>query len=189
MKRRNFVASVLAGSVATPTLLADERHDHDHGDDDGPEDSVTVSFGSWMIDPPLDRFTKDAPNSANNHTQSPFRVEVKVGGSVNFVISGFHILGIYGPGTKLADVNGTLTMPIPGAPVLPPPAVFPPVVNDPLDRVYWGVNPFSLVPAGSNPPLDRVEAVTFSARGTYLVVCTFVPHFLDKMHGFVKVLK
>jgi plastocyanin len=44
------------------------------------------------------------------------------------------------------------------------------------------------VQAANAPPLDRVEAVTFSAPGTYLVICTFVPHFNDKMHGFVKVL-
>jgi len=33
---------------------------------------------------------------------------------VNFVISGFHILGIYAPGTEFEDINGTVTIPIPG---------------------------------------------------------------------------
>jgi hypothetical protein len=187
MKRRNFVASVLAGSVGAPTLLA--QHDHDHLS--GPQASETVTFGSWKIDPPLNRFNAVAPNSANNHTQLPFEAQIKAGGAVNFVISGFHILTIYGPGTTLDEVSGGVTIPIP----LAPPG-FPQVVNDPLNRVYWGVNPFSLVPppvppspvSVVPPPLDRVEAVTFSAPGTYLVVCTFVPHFLDKMHGFVKVL-
>jgi hypothetical protein len=93
------------------------------------------------------------------------------------VISGFHILTIYGPGTKLEDVNGTLTQPIPGAPT-----GFPMAVNDPLNRVYRGNNPISL-------PQDRTEAVSVSAPGRYLVVCTFVPHFNERMHGFVNVVK
>ena len=176
MKRRSFVASVLTGSVAAPTLLAQ----HDHDDLSGPQASETVAFGSWKTDPPLNRFNAVTPNSANKHTQLPFEAQIKAGGAVNFVISGFHILGIYGPGTAFDDVSGAVTIPIPFAP-----PGFPQVVNDPLNRVYWGVNPWSLAPP---PVLDRVEAVTFSAPGTYLVICTFVPHFNDKMHGFVKVL-
>jgi hypothetical protein len=138
----------------------------------------------------------DAPGAARSRPPEwtpgePFEGQIKAGGAVNFVISGFHILAIYGPGTALDDVSGGVTIPIP----LAPPG-FPQVVNDPLNRVYWGVNPFSLVPPPVPPspvsvvpaPLDRVEAVTFSVRGTYLVICAFVPHFLDKMHGFVKVL-
>src|SRR5262249_54807523 len=176
MMRRDFVASVLTGSVAAPTLLA--QHDHDQLS--GPQASETVSFGSWMTDPPLNRFNAPTPNSANKHAQLPFEAQIKSGGSVNFVISGFHILGIYGPGTAFDDVSGAVTIPIP----LAPPG-FPQAVNDPVNRVYWGVNPFSLAPP---PVLDRVEAVTFGAPGTYLVICTFVPHFNGRMHGFMKVL-
>jgi len=189
MKRRNFVASVLAGGVvAAPTLLRAAQHEHDGSEISGPQAHETVAFGQWKTDPPLNRFNLVAPNSANNHHQQPFEAQIKVGGSVTFAISGFHILGVYGPGTDVDDISLAVTIPIPLAP-----AGFPPVINDPVKRVYWGVNPFSLVPAGSAPPLDRVESVTFSEAGTYLVICTFTPHFsadpaLGKMHGFVKVL-
>jgi hypothetical protein len=190
MKRRNFVASVLAsGVVAAPTLLRAAQHDHDGAEISGPQAHETVAFGQWKTDPPLNRFNLVAPNSANNHHQQPFEAQIKVGGSVTFAISGFHILGVYGPGVDVDDVSLAVVIPIPLAP-----AGFPPVINDPVKRVYWGVNPFALVPAGSPPPLDRVESVTFSEPGTYLVICTFTPHFsadpaLGKMHGFVKVLK
>ena len=193
MKRRNFVASVLAGGVAAgsaavPMLASDRDDEHGHGHDheplSGPLASVTVSFGEWHTDPALDRFLVATPVTANVHVMSPFEAKIKVGGSVNFVISGFHILTIYGPGTEFEDVNGTLTIPIPGAP-----AGFPAVVDDKLNRVYRGVNPFDL-PAGKfGPPLDRTEGVNFSAPGRYLVMCAFVPHFLDRMHGYVQVVK
>jgi hypothetical protein len=184
MKRRNFVATVIAGSVAAPTLMA--QHEHDKEQLSGPQAVETVSFGQWKLDPPLNRFTAAAPNTANNHHMRPFEAQIKAGGAVNFAISGFHVLGIYGPGTEPDDINITLTLAVPGAP-----AGFPPVINDSANRIYWGVNPFSLVPAGSAPPLDRVEAVTFSSPGTYLVICTFTPHFNanEKMFGYVKVLK
>jgi hypothetical protein len=198
MKRRNFVASVFAGGVvAAPTLLRAGQHEHDGAEVSGPQAHETVAFGQWKIDPPLNRFNQAAPNSANNHHQQPFEAQIKAGGSVTFAISGFHILGVYGPGTDVDDINTSLTLPIP----LSPPG-FPPVINDPRNRVYWGVNPFSLIPPPVPPspvsvvgaPLDRVETVTFGEPGTYLVICTFTPHFsadpvLGKMHGFVKVLK
>ena len=196
MRRRNFVASVLAsGVVAAPTLMA--QHEHDKEEVSGPQSHETVAFGQWKVDPPINRFNAVAPNSANNHHQQAFEAQIKAGGSVTFAISGFHILGIYAPGTDVDDIALGSTIPIP----LAPPG-FPAVINDPLNRVYWGVNPFSLIPPPVAPspvsvvpaPLDRVETVTFGAPGTYLVICTFTPHFssdpaLGKMHGYVRVLK
>src|SRR6476661_5040120 len=185
MRRRNFVASVLAGGVvAAPTLMAD--HEHDKDEISGPQANATVAFGQWKTDPPLNRFNPQTPPgvpiTANNH-QQPFEAQIKAGGSVSFIISGLHILGIYAPGTEFEDINGSLTIPIPGAPVPAFPFL---AVDDPVHRVYWGLNPFTLAPASAQ---DRIEAVTFSSPGTYLVVCTFLPHFQDKMHGYVKVLK
>jgi len=189
MKRRNFVASVLAGGVAGTTLLAqrgrdqdedhdsDHDHDHDHEEMSGPEASVTVGFGQWKTVPSLDRFMDPAPITGNNHMVLPFETEVKAGGAINFAISGFHILTIYGPGTKFEDVNGTLLADLPGAPM-----GFPKIVDDPLNRIYRGNNPLLV-------PQDRTESVTLSKRGRYLVVCTFVPHFNDRMHGYVRVVK
>jgi hypothetical protein len=35
---------------------------------------------------------------------------------------------------------------------------------------------------------DRIENVTLSEPGTYLVICAVQPHFVnDRMHGFVTV--
>jgi hypothetical protein len=179
MKRRNFVMSVLAGGVAVPALAGQ----HEHEGVSGPLANATVSFGEWHTSPALDRFLAASPPSANVHTVLPFESQIKAGGAVNFVISGFHILGVYGPGTELEDVNGSLTAAIPGAPM-----GFPPVVNDPLNRVYRGVNPFDLAAGKFGPPLDRTEAVNFAEPGRYLVVCLFAPHFADRMHGYVNVL-
>lgn len=88
---------------------------------------------------------------------------------MNFVISGFHVLGIYEPGTEPDDINGSLVESFPGAP-----STFPKGVNDPLNRVYQSLNPWTLSPAPLN---DRVESVNFPNPGRYLVICLFVPHF------------
>jgi hypothetical protein len=110
------------------------------------------------------------------HKLIPFETKIKAGGTINFIISGFHLVTVYGPGTQFEDINGSLTAPIPGAP-----AGFPPVVNDPANRVYRGLSPFGL-------PQDRIEAVNFPEPGRYLAVCTFVPHFIDRMFGYIRVL-
>jgi hypothetical protein len=57
----------------------------------------------------------------------------------------------------------------------------PPLINDPTNRVYRGLDP-------SLFPQDRVEVVTLSNPGRYLVTCGVLPHFLDNMHGFINVL-
>jgi hypothetical protein len=177
MKRRNFVMSALAGSVAMPALAAQREREGVSG----PMANATVSFGEWRTDfsPALDRFVA-TPNTANMHMVLPFESQIKAGGGVNFIISGFHVLGVYGPGTEFEDVNGSLTTAIPGAPPM-----FPQAVNDPVNRVYRGLSPWTLSPA---PLLDRVEVVNFEAPGRYLVVCLFVPHFVERMHGYVNVL-
>src|SRR3954467_6829750 len=106
MKRRNFVAaaSLLAGGVAVPMLAADREkngeHEHEHEELSGPLASVTASFGEWHSNPALDRFVIATPPTANVHVMTPYEAKVKAGGSVNFVISGFHVLTIYAPGTE-----------------------------------------------------------------------------------------
>jgi len=186
MERRNFVMSVLAGSVAMPAVAG--QQEHEHGGDDpkesGPLANATVTFGSWHTNPALDRFLVATPPTGNVHHLLPFEAKIKAGGSVNFVISGFHILGVYGPDTEFEDVNGTLTAAIPGAP-----PGFPAVVNDPLNRLYRGVNPFDLPVGKFGPVLDRTEAINFAEPGRYLAVCLFTPHFAERMHGYVNVLK
>src|SRR5690349_14489170 len=101
MQRRNFVMSVLAGSVATPTL-AGQEHEHEHDrEESGPLANATVTFGAWRTAPPLDRFLVQPPPNGNVHAVLPYEAKIKAGGSVAFVISGLHILGVYAPGTKI----------------------------------------------------------------------------------------
>ena len=70
----------------------------------------------------------------------------------------------------------------------------PPLINDPDNRVYRGLDP-SVLPMLQGPPQgpgepklqDRVEAVQFTEPGRYLVICGVLPHFLGGMYGYVKV--
>ena len=188
MKRRDFVeklgigsaalvgGAALAKGLAAPAPAAAQGHDHTQVT--GPLASATVSFGQWGTDPPLDRFPNLNPRTANQHLLIPYVPSIKAGGSVNFVIAGFHQVLVYAPGTQTGDINTGLTVPV----TLPPPPDLPPLINDPVNRVYRGLDP-SLVAQ------DRVEVVTFASPGVYLVICGVFPHFVnDNMHGFVKVL-
>src|SRR5262252_5074437 len=139
---------------------------------DGPKVQATVSFGQWQTDPPLDRFTIPNDRTRNNHQLLPQEVQIKAGGAVNFIISGFHEPVIYGDGTQPGDINTNL--------VVPPPPVA--LIDDPTNRIFRGLDP------RTQQLQDRVESVTFKKSGTYLVICAVQPHFVnDGMFGFVKV--
>src|SRR5262245_5534786 len=82
-------------------------------DDKDREKNVTVSFGQWdpnepnlKVPPtnnrsPLDRLVDDpSMGRGNNHTLIPDDVKIRVGDSVNFTISGGHIVAIYDDGTQ-----------------------------------------------------------------------------------------
>jgi hypothetical protein len=192
MKRREFVERLGLGSAVllSGTTLghgSDRReataasHAH-HGDQvNGPLASATVSFGQWMS---ANRFPNLNPRTLNQHLLIPYKPTIVQGGSVNFIIAGFHNVAIYQPGTQTTDIDTTLTRPVTNPPPAPPGAPpFPPLIDDPNGRVYWGLDP------STQATQDRVEVVTFAEPGTYLVICAFSPHFLnDNMHGFVRVL-
>jgi len=181
MKRREFVTSVLASGLAAP-VLADEGHRHPRVD--GPDASATVSFGHWTQ---FDRFNNPpgpdpatqpgGPNdrTKNGHSLIPHEVKIKKGGTVNFIIAGFHQVIVYGPGTKPEDINTALVVPV-GVPPGPP------LIDDPTNRVFRGVDP------SRQPTQDRVEVVVFPNRGLHLVICGVLPHFAaDNMYGWVRV--
>jgi hypothetical protein len=190
MKRREFVEKLGIGSAglaaatalgsslsATPKKQGEQRGEHhEHSSVDGPLASATVSFGQWRTDPPFDRFPANNDRTRNNHKLIPYTVTIKEGGSVNFIISGLHQILVYGPGTTLESINETLIIE-----VVPPPVPFPGFIDDPNNRIYRGPDPRPL-------PQDRVEVITFADRGKHLVVCAVVPHFADRMHGWVKVV-
>src|SRR5690349_3330894 len=137
MKRREFFekAGIGSAAIAIPAIGKskgiDGLQEHDHardGDDPtGPLSHATVSFGSWDLDTPLDRFPNNSPRDRNYHHPIPFETTIKAGGTVNFIISGFHHLLVYGNGTKPEDINRTLT-------VSPTTQPAPPLINDPTNR-------------------------------------------------------
>jgi hypothetical protein len=205
MKRREFFEKAGLGSAALVTLPGFSPKDppkggaqpeHDHGHDgkheemDGPLSSANVSFGQWDLDTPLDRFPNNSPRERNYHHLIPGTVEIKAGGSVNFQVAGFHHILIYDDGTKPRDINIALTI----APTTQP---VPPLINDPVKRIYRGLDP-SVLPMlpGSTPPQplqDRIETVRFPNPGKFLVICGVLPHFFDMatgqfiMFGYVRV--
>ncbi len=141
----------------------------------GPLANATVSFGQWVADPalPLDRLLGNPPMGAgNNHELLPNVVTIKAGGAVNFIISGLHNPQVFNDPNHVVNTAA----PLPGAAGG--------IINDPVDRVYRGVDP-----NGQPAVRDRVEVVQFTNPGIYLVICGVRNHFVnDNMHGFVRVL-
>lgn len=171
-----LVSPTLADSLVAPDR-ADEKTEtklHQHKPLSGPLASATVSFGQWSA-APLDRFPNiNAPVARNQHQLIPNEVTIRAGGAVNFIIAGFHNIIVYDDGTEAAAINVNNTV--------PPTAGGPPLINDPNNRIYRGLDP-------SLQPQDRIEVVSFPNPGTYLVICGVRPHFVnDGMFGFVKVL-
>lgn len=159
-----YIVAVLAiGLVVSPAMAID----------DGPLANATVSFGEWRTHPPLDRHPNLSPRASNEHQLIPFKVKIKAGGSVNFIIGGFHQVIVYDDGTQPGDINTTLLVTGSSPPGL---------IDDPNNRIYRGLDP-------RLQPQDRVEVVFFDQPGDYLVICGVRPHFVnDGMFGFVRVL-
>ncbi len=183
MKRREFVGKFGVGSAALLSVsgsaasAADTKDHQGHHPLDGPLASATVSFGAWPSTP-YDRLAPPAPGPPPNvHLLMPNTVTIKVGGSVNFIVAGFHNIAVYAPPKKVEDINVGMTMPTPGAP-----PGFPPLINDPDQRVFRGVFAFGM-------SQDRVEVVQFTRPGRHLVICAFLPHFNDNMYGWVRVVR
>lgn len=184
--RRDFLkatggAILAAGSIGVMQSSAQHHRKVAFSVAGDPLGSATVSFGGWMagMTPPLDRFAGSPPN-ANHHELIPNVAKIKVGGYVNFVISGFHVVTIYDDGTKPADIDTTI--------LVPGPRPGPPIINDPDRRIYRGADP--VVSAGPPPVfnIDRTEVVHFHTPGTYLVICGVTFHFAEGMFGYVRVL-
>jgi len=165
-----------------------------------------VTFGAWDLESltvpntidPLDRFPNLAPRTRNFHHLLPRESKIKAGGSVNFVISGFHLLLVYDNGVEPGDIDITKLVPNRPAP--------PPLIDDPNHRIYRGLDPASLLmpplsPIVTTPPQplqsiqDRVEVVRFPVPGRFLVMCGVLPHFFDPitqefiMYGYVRVVE
>lgn len=143
-----------------------------------PLGNATVSFGQWMSSPPLDRFPNFGGSPTTNvHALTPNVVTIKAGGSVNFIVSGLHNIAIYDDGVQPTDINTAMTTPStnPAPPIVP-------IINDANRRIYRGVDPTV------QPSRDRIEVVNFSEPGVYLVICGVLPHFMQGMYGYVRVV-
>ena len=187
--RRNLLRAVAAGGAAAAGIGVALRTgisgnvsaQHSHGESDaptGPLGNATVSFGHWIIDPPFDRFPNlPATPPRNRHFITPNEVKIKAGGGVSFIIAGLHNVQVFQDGWQPGDINTSLTTPMTG----PPPFTGLPIINDPAGRLYRGPDPSLL-------PQDRVEVVNFPHPGVYLVICGFLFHFQDLMHGYVRVV-
>ena len=156
---------VAGGVLGTAPLAAQHAQERIAG----PLAHTTVAFGQWNT--PIDRFDGTFTPADVGHHVSPLEVTIAAGGSVSFLIGGFHLLLIYDDGVQYSDIDASLL--IPGPPV--------PQIDDPTNRLYRGLDPrVNLV--------DRIEVVHFHDPGMYLAVCGVLPHFIDEMFGFVRVL-
>lgn len=176
LKKVGVAGTVAAGLGLAPVHSRSASRDDD---DNGSQKNATVSFGAWMTSPPPghDRF----PNISNtrlfnHHVIIPELARIKAGGTVNFIIAGFHQVIVYDDRTQPGDIDTSITV----FPTMQPPTPPPPLIADPDRRIYRGLDP-------SLQPADRVEVVHFDRRGTYLVICGVLPHFVAGMFGFVKV--
>src|SRR5262245_41016562 len=93
------LAAMLCLGLAVPSAVAI----------DGLLANATVSFGEWNpnatnlipVEVPLDRLVGDpGMGRGNTHELIPKITTIKEGGSVNFIISGGHIVAVYDGGIK-----------------------------------------------------------------------------------------
>ena len=178
----------LLAAASACVLLPANADDRDGGPD---RRIVTVGFGAGL--------NTAQPGNPDNHHVIPDTIRVNVGDVVNFSVSGFHIIRVYGDGVKLSQVKMEIPDECEVNPL--PPATFPPQCGAPpvpivspgaLNVYYSGINP--LVSPQPGPPFamasaatNRVEPVSFLAPGRYLVICAVLPHFNDKMYAWVEV--
>jgi hypothetical protein len=109
---------------------------------------------------------------------SPRAVVIPVGGTVRMATGVFHQAAIYDVGTKPEDiVLSPATLDDINVPF--PPGVLPDfVINYPTDRL-------ALSPVFFAPTTWTAPAV-FDRPGTYLIICTILPHFVEaKMYAYV----
>jgi plastocyanin len=105
----------------------------------------------------------------------PQTVVIGVGGTVTFTTFGVHEIALYEAGTSPDDINTSLVD------FAPPPCPPVPYINDPNHRIAV----LGDAPCEGGP---TVLHYTFTQRGKYLVICNFLPHFVDaKMYGWVDV--
>lgn len=166
--RRHVLKSFVTGGVLVSAAPATASVQHGQLRLPGPLAHATVVFGQWNT--PFDRFDGTFTPANVGHHVSPHDVTIAAGGSVAFLIGGFHLVLVYNDGVVHGDINtGVLT-----------PGSAPPLIADATNRLYRGLDP-------RLNPVDRIEVVHFHEPGTYLMACGVLPHF-HEMYGYIKVV-
>src|SRR5437899_8306418 len=202
--RRNLLKVAAAGGVSAALGVAIKTETRAQQSSDAPEETqshgnhdkpisgplarATVSFGQYPADSTVDRMRVANPGNRNGHQLIPNEVKIQAGGTVDFIIEGFHQVVVYDDGTQPGDINVALA----------PPAPLGALIDDPNHRIYRGLSPAGVpanffgpgVPAAAiaAPPQDRIETVSFPKPGTYLVICAVRTHFVGGMFGYVIVV-
>src|SRR5262245_15775411 len=142
MKRREFFERASLGSAGLAALAAQgsasaqgNGNQHGHSAISGPLATATVSFGAWSAG--INRrpnIGATAGLANNEHVLIPNDVKIKAGGTVNFIIAGFHLVAVYGNGKRPQDIAVGVTVPPQGA-------AMPLLIDDAADRVYRGIDP------------------------------------------------
>jgi plastocyanin len=135
--------------------------------------TATVQFGLANVG------TAFPPTSEHDHSANakdnlvPRTVVIDRGGTVTFETFGVHGVAIYAPGTQPEDVDISELAPAEaGCPPVP-------LINDQTNLLAIRAQPCA---GGSATP-----SYTFTDPGRYLIVCRFLPHFVDDMYGWVNV--
>src|SRR5262245_10440480 len=159
---RKFTRSCFSLSVSP--LEAAIEHVHQFGQIPCPTVGEVGHAGARQTDPPFDRLaalsppnppnTPNDPNpiNRNHHQLTPHEVTIQAGGTVNFIVGGFHHILVYDDETQPTNINAMAAN-----------SFFPLLNDDPNKRIYRGLNPQTV-------PQDRVETVHFPKRGTFLVM-------------------
>ena len=113
MKRRELLSSIVATGFAVPVLAA--QGEHNHKPMSGPLANATVSFGYWPQVPADgrpnggNRFAEPLAGGpagqANGHVLLTYEAKIKAGGTINFIVAGYHLIAVYAPGTTLEDID------------------------------------------------------------------------------------
>src|SRR5262245_18867969 len=109
-KRRNLLKVAAAGGVSAalggvaikPETRAQQPGEHGNHDKpiSGPLAQATMSFGQYPADTTVDRMRAANPGARNVHHLIPNEVKIQAGGTVDFIIEGFHQVLVYDNGTQ-----------------------------------------------------------------------------------------
>jgi plastocyanin len=143
--------------------------------------AATVLFGNDSVG---SGFPTPTGHDQSGHARDnliPRTVVIDKGGTVTFQMGGgVHQVGIFADGTRPEDVIRTGAQNKPGCPA--------------AGRYISGAaNPGTFVAVTGDPLCDNtkpnvpIQSYTFQTPGTYLVICTFIPHLDLGMYGWVVV--